>query len=130
MTVRLLTEHHLEFLSLKWSCTGSSESTLVKMPHCWKSHAMAQIYFAVSDYPFSFWITGKQVLWQTVKTDEMPHNVTFHQGLHCKNRKQIFMTEMHLNSEISTCHPLKSKMGNSILILSTCMGKSIIMKRG
>ena len=38
MIVKLLTEHHLEFLSLKGGCTGSSESTLVKMPHCWKSH--------------------------------------------------------------------------------------------
>ena len=38
MTVKLLTEQHLEFLSLKGGCTGLSESTLVKMPHCWKSH--------------------------------------------------------------------------------------------
>ena len=38
MIVKLLTEHHLEFLSLKGGCTGSFESTLVKMPHCWKSH--------------------------------------------------------------------------------------------
>ena len=30
ITVRLLTEHHLEFLNLKGGCTGSSESTLVK----------------------------------------------------------------------------------------------------
>ena len=43
MSVKLLTEHHLEFLSLKGGCTGSSESTLVKMPHCWKSHVAAQI---------------------------------------------------------------------------------------
>ena len=43
MSVKLLTEHHLEFLSLKGDCTGSSESTLVKMPHCWKSHALAHI---------------------------------------------------------------------------------------
>ena len=35
MSVKLLTEHHLEFLSLKGGCVGSSESTLVKMPHCW-----------------------------------------------------------------------------------------------
>ena len=41
MNVKLLTEHLLEFLSLKGSCTGSSESTPVKMPHCWKSHATA-----------------------------------------------------------------------------------------
>ena len=44
MTVRLLTEHHLEFLSFKGGCTGSSESTRVKMPHCWKSPVRAKIY--------------------------------------------------------------------------------------
>ena len=38
MTAKLLMELHLEFLSLKGGCTNSSESTLVKMPHCWKSH--------------------------------------------------------------------------------------------
>ena len=43
MIVKLLIEHHLEFLSLKGGCRGSSESTHVKMPHCWKSHALAQI---------------------------------------------------------------------------------------
>ena len=41
MIVKLLSEHHLEFLSLKGDCTGSSESTLVKMSNCWKSHALA-----------------------------------------------------------------------------------------
>ena len=40
MSVKLLTEHHLECLSLKG---GSSESTLVKMPHCWKSHVADHI---------------------------------------------------------------------------------------
>ena len=39
MSVKLLTEHHLKFLSLKGGCTDLSESTLVKMPHCRKSHA-------------------------------------------------------------------------------------------
>ena len=43
MIVKLLTEHHLEFLSLKGGCRGSYESTLVKMPHCWKSHVLAQM---------------------------------------------------------------------------------------
>ena len=42
MSVKLLTEHNLEFLSLKEGCTGSYESKLVKMPHCWKSHAATQ----------------------------------------------------------------------------------------
>ena len=41
MSVKLLTEHHLEFLSLKGGCRGSSVSTNVKILHCWKSHATA-----------------------------------------------------------------------------------------
>ena len=41
MNVKLLTEHQLQFLRLKG---GSSESTLVKMPHYWKSHVMAHIF--------------------------------------------------------------------------------------
>ena len=44
MIVKLLTERHLEFLSLKGGCTGSSESTLVKMSNCWKSRALALKY--------------------------------------------------------------------------------------
>ena len=43
MIVKLPTEHHLELLSLKEGSRGSSESTHVKMPHCWKSHALAHI---------------------------------------------------------------------------------------
>ena len=45
MSVKLLTEQHLEFLSLKADCTGSSESTLVKMTHFWKSHVAAQKFY-------------------------------------------------------------------------------------
>ena len=40
MIVKLLTEHHLEFLSLKGGCRDSSESTLVKMSNL-LSHATA-----------------------------------------------------------------------------------------
>ena len=43
MTVKLLAEHHLECLSLKGGGRGSSESTHVKMLHCWKFHALAHI---------------------------------------------------------------------------------------
>ena len=45
MIVKLLTEHHLEFLSLKGGC----RSTLVKMSNCWKSHAAAQLYSRVNN---------------------------------------------------------------------------------
>ena len=41
LSAKLLAEQHLEFLSLTGSFTGSSESILVKMPHCWKSHVPA-----------------------------------------------------------------------------------------
>ena len=33
----------MEFLSLKGGCRGSPEPTLVKIPHCWKSHVTAQL---------------------------------------------------------------------------------------
>ena len=48
MIVKLLTEHHLEFLSLKGGCRGSYESTLVKMSNCWKYHVSAQLLFVYS----------------------------------------------------------------------------------
>ena len=46
MRVKLLTEHHLEFLSIKGGCTGLSEFTLVKMSYCWKAHVAAQMWSA------------------------------------------------------------------------------------
>ena len=48
MIVKLLTEHHLELLSLKGGFRGSSESTHVKMPHCWKCHPLAKIILKMS----------------------------------------------------------------------------------
>ena len=47
MIVKLLTTQHLELLSLTGGCRGSSEHTLVKMPHCWKSHDTAQLFTIV-----------------------------------------------------------------------------------
>ena len=43
MIVKLLTEHHLEFLSYKGGCTDSSESIFVEMSNCWKSHFTAHM---------------------------------------------------------------------------------------
>ena len=36
-------KQRLEFLSLQEDCTVLSESTLVKMPNCWKSHVAAHL---------------------------------------------------------------------------------------
>ena len=61
MSVMLLIEHHLEFLSLKGGCTGSSESTLVKMPHCLKSHVVAYVFFQLTtnDQQGAQWLSGR-----------------------------------------------------------------------
>ena len=56
MGVKLLTEYHLDFLSLKGGCTGSYESIHVKIPHCWKSHVAAHIWF----YGDRIWIRWKR----------------------------------------------------------------------
>ena len=45
MIVKLLTEHHMDFLSLKGGCRGSPGFIYVKMINCWTSHAAAQIYY-------------------------------------------------------------------------------------
>ena len=56
MNVKLLTGHHLEFLSFKEGCRGSSESIHIKMLHCAKSHAKAKItvqkYFVEGNVEF------------------------------------------------------------------------------
>ena len=55
MTVKLLAEQHLEFLSLKGSATGSTASIHVNMPDCWKAHVTAQMtlpVFCSKDMPY------------------------------------------------------------------------------
>ena len=61
MGVKLLSEHHLEFLSLNGGCTGWSESTLVKMPHFWKSHVKAHIEVEGAQGPGRFKMEWKKL---------------------------------------------------------------------
>ena len=69
MIVKLLTEHHLEFLSLKGGCRGSCESTLVKMSNCWKSRAAAQI---VSHFQFQTYEQFRQLAINKLSTWNKP----------------------------------------------------------
>ena len=62
MSVKLLTEHHLEFLSLKGGYTGSSESTLVKMPHCLKSRVAAHFFHSKDTKIFMKYISLHELL--------------------------------------------------------------------
>ena len=76
MLVKLLTEHNLEFLSSKGGCTGSFESTLVKMQsNCWKAHAAAHIEFLSLKINY--------VSANNADQDEMLHYAVFHLGLYC-----------------------------------------------
>ena len=63
MTVKLLTEQSLEFLRLTGGCTGSTESTLVKMPHCWKSHVMAHLILGILTFdPLIYTVTDSRLI--------------------------------------------------------------------
>ena len=44
MIVKLLTEHHLEFLSLNEAAEARPSLHMSKWPHCCKSHAKAHIF--------------------------------------------------------------------------------------
>ena len=69
MIVKLLTEENLEFLSLKGDCRGSSYFTLVKMPHCWKSHALAHFLWSISaGYPTTMIYSRPWILWWVMPT--------------------------------------------------------------
>ena len=58
LSVKQLTTHHLEILSLKGDCTGSSESTVVEMPHCWKLHVSPHISFFILRGPLTYTLTN------------------------------------------------------------------------
>ena len=72
MSVKLLTEHRLEFVSLKGGYTGSSESTLVKMPHCVAAQFM--IYWLRADA----YDTLGAFIFQRGKIQTSTTNLVFH----------------------------------------------------
>ena len=64
MSVKLLTEQRYKFLSLNGGCTCLYESTLVKMPHRWKSRVTAQLCFQI-DAPSRKTYTFDEVISRT-----------------------------------------------------------------
>ena len=61
MSVKLLAEHHLEFLSLTGGCTSLSKPTLVKIPHRWKSHVQLKWFGPRSGQKFCPSRSGSKV---------------------------------------------------------------------
>ena len=73
MTVKLLTEHHLEFLSLTGGCTCLSESTLVKMPHCWNHMTRLIMYWCNSkqfQMMIKLYMSGDKIIDYIVREQE------------------------------------------------------------
>ena len=81
MIVKLLTEHHLEFLSLTGGCRGSSESTPVKMPHCWKSHALAHMFLHLNYFSENSASSIVYKLFQTLYLELMSSAVMFYRNM-------------------------------------------------
>ena len=106
MCVKLLTEHGLEFVSLKGGCTGSSESTLVKMPHYWKSHVAAQFMSRWVRYAGYIHISKKR------KNSDKYHQSSFscmQCAVSCSSSMNFFFMQT-LEKE--------TQLGNYVLLLS------------
>ena len=84
MIVKLLTEHHLEFLSFKGGSRGSSESTHIKMPHCTKSHAKAKItvqkYFVEGNFEYSIHDASVSVFKDIIASPKMEKKSVLHEA--------------------------------------------------
>ena len=113
MSVKLLTEHHLEFLSLKGVCTGSSESILIKMPHFWQSHVIAQLLCqeTYSGDDFFHYVKRhiqetdffkRRFIWRVAVPDSVTNNVkltvySFMVSYTYTNLPQIFLQLLYLS---------------------------------
>ena len=106
MRVKLLSEHHLEFLSLKGGCRGSSESTLVKMPHCWKSHAMAHMFAKLELWLPSHIYTDPDLYWYPGWHAHVYHPSVFVQSL-C-SQACVFVVHSSISAVENTYYKGKS----------------------
>ena len=105
MSVKLLAEHRLEFVGLKADCTGSSESTLVKMPYCWKSHVAAQFMSRCVQYAGYIHISKKR------KNSDKYHKSSFscmQCAVSCSSPLKLFFVFMQT-------HEKETHLGNYVL---------------
>ena len=83
MSLKLLTEHRLEFVSLKRGCTGSSDPTLVKM-HCVAAQFMIYWLRASKYDTLGTFISQRKGKIQTSTTNLVFHacSAPFHARVH------------------------------------------------
>ena len=90
MNIKLLIEHHSEFLSLKGGCTVSSASTLVKMPHCWKSHVTAHLQiFQVNSHSGELKKVSNELI--KVHTGELRTSISGYLMILCERIQKLSM---------------------------------------
>ena len=106
MSVKLLTEHPLECVSLKGGYTGSSESTLVKMPHCVAAQFM--IYWPRAD---AYDTLGAFISRRKGKIQTSTTNLVFHA---CS---APFHARVHWNCffYFMQTHEKETRLGNYVL---------------
>ena len=117
--VKLLTEFYLEFLSLQVGYTGSSESTLVIMLHCWKSHVTAQLkllkaYFKLQG--FAGWSVPLLFACNRVKFSRV-------EGYVCANSEKFFHT-------VKMCSSSESLLVTYSINTKTLCAGSIVLYLG
>ena len=105
MSVKLLTEHRLEFVGLKADCTDSSESTLVKMPYCWKSHVAAQFMSHCVRYAGYIHISKKR------KNSDKYHKSSFS----CMQCAVSCLSSLKLFFVFMQTHEKETHLGNYVL---------------
>ena len=111
MSVKLLTEHRLEFVGTKADCIGSSESTLVKMPHCWKSHVAAQFMSRCVRYAGYIHISKKR------KNSDKYHKSSFscmQCAVSCSSSLKLFLFSEIVFVFMQT-HEKETQLGNYVL---------------
>ena len=71
MSVKLLSEHHLEVFSLKGGCTDTSESTLVTLLEitCHGSYIDVEKYYMYATYNFTMCAISQNVKYWYEKCD-------------------------------------------------------------
>ena len=109
MSVKLLTEHRLEFVGFKADCTGSSESTLVRMPYCWKSHVTAQFMSRCVRYAGYIHISKKR------KYSDKYHKSSFscmQCAVSCSSSLKLFFVFMQT-------HEKETHLGNYVLCVKS-----------
>ena len=99
MSVKLLTEHRLEFVSLKGGCTGSSESTHVKNATLLEIICRGSIYDILASSRCTYDTLGTLISQRKGQIQTSTTNLVFH------SCSAPFHARVHLNCSFFQANP-------------------------